>query len=72
MAKKLKDRRDDIKGMTVTQLKDKLVSLKKEQFNLRFQTATGQSEKTSEVKHTRRLIALTKTLLRQKIEAGES
>lgn len=47
-------------------LKDELSSLKKEQFNLRFQQATGQLEKSSRIRQVRRAIARTKTVLREK------
>ncbi len=57
---------DEIRGMTADQLKDQLLSLKKEQFNLRFQAATGQLEKTHRVNEVRRDIARIKTVLRSK------
>ena len=57
---------DEIRGMTPDQLADQLVSLKKEQFNLRFQKATGQIEKTHRVEEVRRDIARIKTHLRAK------
>jgi large subunit ribosomal protein L29 len=57
---------DDIRGMTPDQLKDQLLQLKKEQFNLRFQAATGQSEKTHRVGEVRKDIARLKTVLRSK------
>ncbi|MGQ0531957.1 MAG: 50S ribosomal protein L29 [Caulobacteraceae bacterium] len=47
-------------------LKDELVSLKKEQFNLRFQQATGQLEKSSRIREVRRAIARVQTVLREK------
>jgi large subunit ribosomal protein L29 len=47
-------------------LKGDLSSLKKEQFNLRFQQATGQLEKSSRIREVRRAIARTKTVLREK------
>ncbi len=56
----------DIRVMSVDQLGDELAKLKKEQFNLRFQRATGQLEKTSRVKEVRRDIARIKTIARQK------
>ena len=56
----------DIRAMSVDQLSDELAKLKKEQFNLRFQKATGQLEKTSRVKEVRRDIARIKTIARQK------
>ena len=57
---------DDIRGMTPDQLSEQLVSLKKEQFNLRFQAATGQVEKTHRVDEVRKDIARIKTVLRSK------
>ena len=57
---------EDVRGLTADQLKDKLADLKKEQFNLRFQKATGQLEKTSRVNEVRRDIARVKTIARQK------
>jgi large subunit ribosomal protein L29 len=57
---------DDIRGMTPDQLAEQLVSLKKEQFNLRFQKATGQVEKTHRVDEVRKDIARIKTVLRTK------
>jgi len=62
----------ELKSKTPDQLKDQLVDLKKEQFNLRFQTATGQLEKTARVKEVRRDIARVKTILREKAEAGQA
>ena len=50
----------DVRTKSLDQLKDELVKLKKEQFNLRFQTATGQLEKTARVKEVRRDIARVK------------
>ena len=57
---------DEIRGMTPDQLAEQLVSLKKEQFNLRFQKATGQVEKTHRVDQVRKDIARIKTVLRTK------
>ena len=56
----------DVKAMTSDQLKDELIKLKKEQFNLRFQKATGQVEKTHRVGEVRKDIARIKTVLRAK------
>jgi large subunit ribosomal protein L29 len=52
--------------MTVDQLDDELLRLKKEQFNLRFQRATGQLENSSRVRVVRRDIARVKTIAQQK------
>ena len=56
----------DVRAMSPDQLNDELAKLKKEQFNLRFQRATGQLEKTARVKEVRRDIARIKTISRQK------
>jgi large subunit ribosomal protein L29 len=56
----------DIKTMTVDQIDDEVLKLKKEQFNLRFQRATGQLENTARVREVRRDIARLKTVARQK------
>lgn len=56
----------EIKAKSVEQLGEELVSLKKEQFNLRFQQATGQLENTANVRKVRRNIAKVKTALREK------
>jgi large subunit ribosomal protein L29 len=57
---------DDVRGMTPDQLAESLLNLKKEQFNLRFQAATGQVEKTHRVNEIRKDIARIKTVLRAK------
>ena len=57
---------DDVRGFTPDQLTDNLTNLKKEQFNLRFQAATGQMEKSHRVGEIRKDIARIKTVMRQK------
>lgn len=52
----------DLRDMTLDQLEDELLRLKKEQFNLRFQTASGQLENTAQVRQVRRDIARIKTI----------
>jgi large subunit ribosomal protein L29 len=54
------------RAKTVDQLKEQLLQLRKEQFNLRFQKASGQLENTGRVKQVRRDIARIKTLLTEK------
>jgi large subunit ribosomal protein L29 len=56
----------DLRGQTPDQLSDELIKLKKEQFNLRFQAATGQLEKTHRVNEVRKDIARVSSLLREK------
>ena len=56
----------DLRSQTTDQLADELLKLKKEQFNLRFQAATGQMEKTHRVSEVRKDIARISTLLREK------
>jgi large subunit ribosomal protein L29 len=60
---------DEIRALTQDQLADELLKLKKEQFNLRFQAATGQIEKTHRVNEVRKDIARIKTVLRGKTAA---
>ena len=66
---KTKQRTSDLKALSTDQLTDELLNLKKEQFNLRFQRATGQLENTGRVREVRRDIARVKTLQRQKSAA---
>ena len=61
---------EDVRGLTPDQLKDELLRLKKEQFNLRFQRATGQLENTARVRDIRRDIARIQTISRQKQAAS--
>ena len=56
----------DLRAMTVDQLDDEVLKLKKERFNLRFQKATGQLENTARVRQVRRDIARIKTIAAQK------
>ena len=53
----------ELRAKTPDQLADRLLELKKEQFNLRFQRASGQLENTARVRQVRREIATIKTLL---------
>ena len=59
----------DAKVMTKDQVKDEVLKLKKEQFNLRFQKATGQFENTARVRAIRRDIARLKTVATQQAQA---
>ena len=63
---------DDARAMSPDQLSDELLKLKKEQFNLRFQRATGQLENTGRVRIVRRDIARIKTIAAQKRAAEKS
>jgi large subunit ribosomal protein L29 len=54
------------RGFDEARIKEELSSLKKEQFNLRFQQATGQLEKSSRIREVRRAIARVQTVLREK------
>ena len=59
----------ELKAKNVEELNEELVSLLKEQFNLRMQHTTGQLEKTDQLKKVRRNIARVKTILTQKADA---
>jgi large subunit ribosomal protein L29 len=60
----------EMRNLTLDQLDDELVKLKKEQFNLRFQQASGQLENVARVRQVRRDIARIKTVARQKSLGG--
>jgi large subunit ribosomal protein L29 len=62
----------DLRAQTTDQLRDNLTQLKKEQFNLRFQKATGQLEKTARVRQVRRDIARIKTIAAAKRAAEKA
>ena len=62
-------RRSDLKALSPDQLQDELLNLKKEQFNLRFQRATGQLEATGRIRAVRRDIARIKTVVAERRRA---
>jgi large subunit ribosomal protein L29 len=59
----------DFRAMTADQLGDELDKLNKEQFNLRFQQATGQIENTARIRQVRRDVARIKSLQRSRVSA---
>jgi len=61
---------EDLRRMTLDQLDDEVLKLKKERFNLRFQKATGQLENTARVRAVRRDVARAKTIAAQKRAAS--
>ena len=61
---------EDIRAKTADQLRDELEKLRKEQFNLRFQRATGQLENLSRVKVLRRSIARIMTVIKERDSAS--
>jgi large subunit ribosomal protein L29 len=67
---KSKQRFADLRVLSTDQLSDELLKLKKEQFNLRFQRATGQLENTSRVRVVRRDIARIKTIAARQRDAA--
>lgn len=56
----------ELQSKTPDQLRDQLVALKKEAFNLRFQKATNQLENTARIRQVRREVARVNTILNQK------
>jgi len=62
----------EVRAKTSDQLGDALVSLKKEQFNLRFQKASGQLSNTARVRQVRREIAVIKTVLGERKRAASA
>ena len=63
---------EELRAKTADELKDQLLSLKKEQFNLRFQQANAQMQNTSEARRVRRDIARIKTVLTEKKKAEKT
>jgi len=62
----------DVRALSEDQLKDELLKLKKEQFNLRFQQASGQLQNTARVRQVRRTIARLQTIQAQRVaQAGQ-
>ena len=59
----------DVRGKSADELKEMLVGLRKEQFNLRFQRATGQLEAVGRIKEVRRTIAKVKTVMAERDRA---
>lgn len=60
----------DLRAKSVDELTESLVALKKEQFNLRFQKASGQLENTARVSAVRKEIAQVKTILNERRATG--
>ena len=60
----------DVRAKTQDELSTMLLDLRKEQFNLRFQRATGQQEGTSRVRQVRREIARVKTIMAEKLRSA--
>ena len=60
----------DIRVLSTDQVKDEILKLKKEQFNLRFQRATGQVENTARIRQIRRDVARLKTAQSQQAAAN--
>ena len=56
----------DVRAKSEDELKDELLALRKETFNIRFQAASGQLENTAQMRHARRDIARVKTVLRER------
>ena len=63
---------EELRATTADELKAQLVGLKKEQFNLRFQTAGGQNENPARARIVRREIARIKTVLGQQTKAASA
>ncbi len=61
---------DDLRSKTADELRDAIMDLRKEQFNLRFQKASGQLENTARAREVRRDIARVKTMLRNLQQAA--
>ncbi|MBX2856489.1 MAG: 50S ribosomal protein L29 [Rhodobacteraceae bacterium] len=62
----------ELRDKTPDQLRQTLIDLKKEQFNMRFRAATGEMENTSQFRNVRRDVARVKTILTEKVQAAAS
>ena len=60
---------EELRGQTKDQLTDQLVDLRKEQFNLRFQKASGQLENTARQRQVRRDVARVKTVINERLNS---
>lgn len=67
----MKSQATEFRNLNTDQLNDELVKLKKEQFNLRFQKATGQLEKTARIRTVRRSIARLNTILGEQAQKSK-
>ena len=65
------DKANELRGQDVADLEQQLKDLRDEQFNLRFQHASGQLENTARMRQVRRAIARIKTVMNEKREAAE-
>ncbi len=70
MAKAPTNKASDLRAKTPDECDDLLVSLRKEQFNIRFQRATGQAEGTARIRQVRREIARLKTIMGERARAA--
>lgn len=61
----------ELRNKSTKELQDQLLDLRKEQFNLRMQKATGQLARPDQVSKVRKNIARVKTILNEKIKAGD-
>ncbi|MBW3566448.1 MAG: 50S ribosomal protein L29 [Proteobacteria bacterium] len=62
----------ELRNKSTKELQDELLNLRREQFNLRMQKATGQLARPAEVQKVRKTIARLKTVLNEKIKAGDA
>ncbi len=72
MAKSVVNKAGDVRAKTADELAGLLLDLRKEQFNLRFQAATGQQEGTARMREVKREIARVKTIVGEKQRASAS
>lgn len=72
MAKNPETKASDVRTKTPDELNQMLLDLRKEQFNLRFQRATGQAEGTARIRTVRREIAKVKTIMGERSRGAEA
>ncbi len=69
---KTADYTKDLRAKSLSELKDELAALRKEQFNLRMQAAVGQLTKSNLVHDVRKKIARVKTIVQQQAKSGKA
>ena len=62
---------NDIRKKTEKELRDEIVALRKEQFNLRMQAAAGQAPRAHQIRNARKDVARLKTALNERVKAGK-
>ena len=69
---KWKDYKTEIRNLSIKDLRNKVIELKKELFNLRFQHSIGELAQTANIKNTKKKIAIAMTILNEKLREEQN